>query len=220
MSEPQKRKPVNYEDLFPGRFMNGAHLADRTSANFLGDTPTFTIADYDTEDMPQDKGGDKTCGIITFREIKLQLKLNSTNGQCFKAMFGKKLSVWPGKRVTFCSEKDRDPSGGGMVDTVRVLGSPDISHDMTIEVKLPRRKPRQRTLKRTGNGNASQQQGEQKPNGDIEDAIARLTNAPLSEVEAIAEELRGFRWRTTEREQIATTLDQLRAKMADADGRE
>jgi hypothetical protein len=99
--------------------------------------------------LPQDDGKEKVRGVLMFRETKMQLALNSTHGQCIKAMFGTTLANWIGKQVTFCTETDRDPSGGGMVDAIRVLGSPDIEQDMTIEVKLPRRKPKRRTLKKT-----------------------------------------------------------------------
>jgi hypothetical protein len=142
MSETPKHKPVNYDELFPGRFLK--------AGLFVGKTPTFTIVDYDTEDLPQDNGKDKVRGIIVFRETKMHWALNSTNGQCLKAMFGTTLSNWVGKRVTLCAERDRDPGGNGMVDCIRVAGSPDIEQDMTIDIALPKRKPKSRTLKRTG----------------------------------------------------------------------
>lgn len=139
--ETQKKKPVDFDQMFPGRFLK--------AGLFLGKTPTFTITSVDIEDLPQDKGGDRTRGILSFRETQLQLVINRTNGECLKGMFGRAAQEWVGKHVTLCTEKDRDPSGGGMVDAIRVLGSPDIEQDMTVEVKLPRRKPKRRTLKKT-----------------------------------------------------------------------
>lgn len=139
--EKPNKKPVNYDELFPGRFLK--------AGLFLGKTPTFTIADVDTEELPQDDGKNKVKGIISFRETKLQIALNSTNGQSLKAMFGSAIKDWLGKRITLCTEKDRDPGGHGMVDCIRIAGSPDIAHDMTIEIKMPRRKPKTRTLTKT-----------------------------------------------------------------------
>jgi hypothetical protein len=142
MSEDQpKRKPVNFDELFPSRFLK--------AGLFLGKTPTFAISDVDTESLPQDDGKEKVRGIISFRETKMQLALNSTNGQCIKAMFGPKIADWIGKRLTLCTEKDRDPGGNGMVDCIRIAGSPDIERDMTIEIKMPRRKPKTRRLTKT-----------------------------------------------------------------------
>lgn len=158
MSEQPKRKPVNYDELFPGRFLK--------AGLFVGKTPTFTIRDYDAEPLPQDDGREKVRGIISFNETNLQLALNSTNGQCLKAMFGTTLAAWVGKRVTLCTEKDRDPSGGGQIDAIRVLGSPDIQQDTTVEIKLPRRKPRTRKLLRVLP--RSQRQPQQSPPEDVD----------------------------------------------------
>jgi hypothetical protein len=153
-----KRKPVNYDELFPGRFLK--------AGLFIGKTPTFAIADVDTEDLPQDDGKNKVRGIITFRETKMGLALNSTNGQSIKAMFGPKIADWIGKRLTLCTEKDRDPGGNGMVDCIRIAGSPDIERDVTIEIKMPRRKPKMRKLTKTlpkGAPKAAQQPPEEAP---------------------------------------------------------
>jgi len=141
MTEQERKKPVDYNELFPGRFLK--------AGLFIGKTPTFTIADITTEDLPQEKGADRTRGIVAFRETKLQLVLNSTNGQCLKAMFGRAVKDWIGKRVTLCTEKDRDPNGKGMVDAVRVLGSPDLAVNLEIDIKMPRRKPKVRQLVKT-----------------------------------------------------------------------
>lgn len=138
--EPQRAKPIDFDQLFPGRFLK--------AGLFLGKTPTFTVSSVDTEELPQERGADRTRGILSFRETKFQLVLNRTNGECLKAMFGRAAQEWVGKRVTLCTDKDRDPGGKGMVDCVRVFGSPDIANDMTIDINLPRRKPKQRTLRR------------------------------------------------------------------------
>jgi hypothetical protein len=160
MSETERKKPVDFDQLFPGRFLK--------SGLFLGKTPTFTITSVDTEELPQEKGGDRTRGILSFRETKLQVVLNRTNGECLKAMFGRAVQDWIGKRVTLCTDKDRDPSSGGMVDCIRVAGSPDIAQDITVEVKLPRRKPKSRTLKRTGQAPAKQPE----PNPDNDGRVS------------------------------------------------
>jgi hypothetical protein len=142
MSEDRPhRKPVNYEELYPSRFLK--------AGLFLGKTPTFTISDVDTEELPQDDGKNKTRGIISFSETKMQIALNSTNGQCLKAMFGVSIKDWIGKKITLCTEKDRDPGGNGMVDCIRIAGSPDIERDFTTEIKMPRRKPKTRKLTKT-----------------------------------------------------------------------
>jgi hypothetical protein len=147
MSEhAQQRAPVNYDELFPGRFLKaGLFVTPRT----------LTIKRIDTEPMPQDDGRDRVRGIISFERTDKQLVLNSTNGQCLRAMFGSALVEWIGKRVTFQSEQDR--FGKDVVDAIRIVGSPDLAQDLTIEVKLPRKKPKSRVLRKTvANGRTSQ----------------------------------------------------------------
>lgn len=57
-----------------------------------------------------------------------------------------------------------------------------------------------------------------KPNGDIEDAIVRLQNAPLDEIDAIADELRTcYRWTREQGMKIKETLDAIRAPKPEVD---
>lgn len=156
MSEPHEKphkKPVDYDELFPGRFLKAGLLQGRAI--------TLTIADVDTDSLPQDDGKMKTKGIILFNGTDKGLALNSTNGQCLKAMFGRKVQEWIGKRVTLKPDKDRDPKNGrGLVDCIRIAGSPDIAETMQIMIELPRRKPKPWTLEKTPSNGAARQHAE------------------------------------------------------------
>jgi hypothetical protein len=132
-------KPVDYDELFPGRFVKAGLLK--------GEPKTVTILDVTTEPLPQDKGADRIRGILSFVGTDTQMVLNSTNGQCLRAMFGKRIADWMGKAITLVPEKDR--MGGEVVDAIRISGSPDISEPITVVIKLPRKKPRQRVLQPT-----------------------------------------------------------------------
>lgn len=136
MSKP----PVNYDELFPGRFLKSGLLGDRKV--------TLRIASVSTEALPQDKGPDRVRGIISFEKTELQLVLNSTNGQCLRGMFGTHIPDWIGKRVVFFREKDR--FGRDVVDAIRIWGSPDIPRDLRLEIRMPRKKAVLRTLHATG----------------------------------------------------------------------
>lgn len=141
MSEhARQKKPVDYDELFPGRFLK--------AGLFNGKAVTLTIADVDAEPLPQDNGKDRTRGVLTFRETDKQLVLNSTNGQCIRAMFGRKVPDWIGKRVTFVPERDR--FGREVVDAIRIAGSPDLSAPIDAEIRMPRKKPKFRKLEVTG----------------------------------------------------------------------
>jgi hypothetical protein len=137
---------LDYDQLFPGRFLK--------SGEFLGKDVTLTVADIRIEALPQEKGGDRDRGIVTFRETKKELVLNRTNGECFKAMFGRKAKPdWIGKRVTLWPAPFTDSFTGEVGTAIRVRGSPDIGADMQIEVRLPRKKPIRMTMKLTARRN-------------------------------------------------------------------
>jgi hypothetical protein len=120
-------KPVDWDELYPGRFIK--------AGEFKGKRPTLTIRDVDTELLAGDDGKEKTKGILSFVETPKQIPLNKTNGICLRAMFGRKVQEWVGKRVTLFADKWNGE------DATRIWGSPDIKEEMVVEVKLPRKKP-------------------------------------------------------------------------------
>jgi hypothetical protein len=133
------KRPDSYDAMFPGRFLK--------AGLFEGKTPTLTISDVVIEKLPTDKGEMQTKGILSFEQTEMQLSLNKTNGTCLKAMFGTKPVEWIGKRVTFCSEKDR--FGKDTVDAIRIKGSPDLVEDIDVVIKMPKKKDKIRRLTKT-----------------------------------------------------------------------
>lgn len=125
------KKPVDWDELYPGRFLK--------AGEFRGKKVTLTIASVDLDELESDDGK-KVKGVITFKETPKQIPLNKTNGICIKAMFGRKLPDWEGKRVTLF------PSTWNGEDAIRVWGSPDISQDADVVVTLPRKKPIKMTM--------------------------------------------------------------------------
>ncbi len=180
MSDEQKRKPTNYDELFPGRFLKAGLLQGRPA--------TVTISDVELELLPSDKGKDRDRGVLSFKGKTMQLVLNSTNGQCIKAMFGKSVQAWVGKRITLVPETAK--FGGETVDAIRIKGSPDIEKDIEVEIRMPRKKPRTRKLVRTvvGNGNGharqpAQTEPERMPaqdcdSGNVDDGSVRPEHEP------------------------------------------
>jgi hypothetical protein len=131
---PKKHpKPTSYDQLYPGRFIKAAEL--------LGKKPSLTMTDIELEDLEGDDGKKTKC-IISFKETQKKLVACKTNGLCIKAMFGKELKEWLGKRVTIHEDVwNGEPC-------IRVWGSPDIQTDIEVEIALPRRRPFKRTLRR------------------------------------------------------------------------
>lgn len=130
-------KPVDWDQLYPGRFLK--------AGEFLGRKVTLTIADVELDELEGDKGK-KVKGVLSFRETARQLCLNRTNGICLKAMFGRKLAEWEGKRVTLF------PGNWNGEECIRVWGSPDIPKDEEIIIDLPRKKPVKMTMHRVVKG--------------------------------------------------------------------
>lgn len=124
-------KPVDWDELYPGRFIKAADLK--------GKNVTLTIASVDLEELEGDKGK-QVKGVVGFEKTEKQLALNKTNGICLKEMFGKKVQGWVGKRVTLM------PSMWNGDDCIRIYGSPDIGEDKEIVVQLPRKRPQPMTM--------------------------------------------------------------------------
>lgn len=120
------KKPVDWDELYPGRFLKAGELGDKPV--------TLTISDINLEELESDDGK-KIKGVVSFEKTPKMIPLNKTNGICIRAMFGRKVQEWIGKRVTLF----RSVWNGE--DCIRVYGSPDIPEDIPVQVQLPRRKP-------------------------------------------------------------------------------
>lgn len=129
------KKPVDWDELYPGRFIKAGELQ--------GKRVTLTIKDVGLDDLIGDDGKEKVKGVLSFEQTPKQFPLNKTNGICLKAMFGKKLPEWIGKRIIIFPDKWNGE------DAIRIWGSPDIASELPVEVKLPRRKPFMMTMHTT-----------------------------------------------------------------------
>jgi predicted YcjX-like family ATPase len=133
----------DFDELYPGRFIKAGDLKGRDW--------TLTIARVVLEELEGTKKQSK--GVIAFRETQKELVLNRTNGECIKAMFGRKLADWAGKRITIYPANIQSD----LADlAIRIKGSPDLPQDVAFTLSLARKKPRQMTLKKTSvNGKAA-----------------------------------------------------------------
>jgi hypothetical protein len=128
-------KPVDWDELYPGRFLHAADLK--------GKKVTVRISDVNLEELVGDKGP-QVKGLLTFEGKDKQFALNKTNGILIKAMFGRKIADWMGKRITLFEDTwDGEPC-------LRVWGSPDIEADLEVTVALPRKRPFTRTMRKVG----------------------------------------------------------------------
>lgn len=136
------KKPVDFDQLYPGRFIKAGEL--------VGKKVTLTIADVELEGLVGDDGKEKAKAVISFKESEKKLVACKTNGVCIREMFGKKLADWIGKRITiFPDTWNGEPA-------IRIWGSPDITESIDVQVTLPRRRPFKKTMhKMNGAGSAA-----------------------------------------------------------------
>jgi hypothetical protein len=146
MDDDSKRTfptPVDWDQLYPGRFLK--------AGEFNGKKPTLTITAVQLDELEGTKGK-QIKGLVSFKEVDRQLALNRTNGVCIKAMFGRLLSDWVGKRITLFAH----PYEGDVC--IRVWGSPDIPQDFEAKVELPRKRPFNMTMHKVLPKSASPQE--------------------------------------------------------------
>lgn len=128
--------------LHPSRFLK--------SAEFAGKDVTYTIASIQLEELESEDGKSKTKGVVGFRETKKLLVINRTNSDCIKGMFGRETDNWIGKRVTFFPAPFFDNFTKEHTTAIRVRGSPDIKEATTVTIHLPKKKPTQVKMVKTG----------------------------------------------------------------------
>jgi hypothetical protein len=123
---------MNYEAMFPSRFLKAADLQ--------GKDQTVKIGGIKLEKMPDGK----VKGIITFEGTDKEWLLNRSNAEALKLMWGVETNDWLHKRLTLCVRQV--DAFGESVPAVRVKGSPDIDKPMTSVVTRGNGQ-RQKTIK-------------------------------------------------------------------------
>lgn len=151
---------MDYALMFPGRFLK--------AADFLGKTVTLTIKAVRVEELPQDGGGNKVKGIVGFAETKKELVLNRTNAECFRTLWGRETDAWMGQKVSLY------PAVWNGEPAIRVKGAPHLTEPVSVEIKLPKRKPIHMTLHPTGNGKSKPAPAPEPVPEDVADAADAL----------------------------------------------
>lgn len=143
---------MHYGAMLVGQFIKAAEFG-------TGETPaqpTWTIKNVVLEKLESISMNDtdgaagklKTKGVIYFAEVDRGWVTNRTNLECLAALFGNETNDWIDKRVTLYAADVR--VGSKMDIGIRIKGSPDLEKEITVSVKLPRRKPQPYKLIPTG----------------------------------------------------------------------
>ena len=147
------KKPVDYDELYPGRFLKASDLKGRKF--------TLTIASVDLYELEGEKGP-KVKGVIAFKETPKLITLNRINGLCLKGMFGRLVQEWAGKRITVFPSTVQEAGLMKGDPCIRIWGSPEIAHDLEISIRLAKRKAYTMTMHKVvkaAEGNAGREPG-------------------------------------------------------------
>lgn len=136
---------MRVELMFPSKYLR--------AADFQNKEVSLTIKAVKLEEIQEANGSAKKKGIIYFNETPKALVANRTNALCIAGLFGPETDAWVGKRLTLYPAPFNDPFSGEKTVAIRVKGSPDLTEDKTIEIRLPRKNPIRMTMKRTGQAN-------------------------------------------------------------------
>lgn len=117
---------MDYETLFPGRFIK--------SVDLKGKDVTLAIKAIRSEDIDG-----KPKAIISFDGTKKELVVNRTNAEALKLMFGRETDDWIGKRVTIFPATIADPFNGGNTTAIRVRGSPSLTKAASATIQRGRK---------------------------------------------------------------------------------
>lgn len=126
----------------------------------VGNSETLTAADLDNvggqvtaviesvtgaQFEDEDKNVDKKA-LIAFRGKHLKLAANTINCLLLEALWGEDFEGWIGHKVTLGSDTVEVAGRFKGRPCIRVKGSPEISEPVSVQIKLPHRKPLVRKL--------------------------------------------------------------------------
>ena len=110
-----------------------------------GKTRTITVAAVDATVLPDMSGREKKEFRVAIKGTDRYWIVNKTNQQSLAAMFGNDVEAWVGRRVVLVAEANTKSESGL---AIRVYGSPDIAADVEAVIRLPRKTPVKRLLRR------------------------------------------------------------------------
>jgi hypothetical protein len=150
-------KPVDWDELYEGRFLKAGQLK--------GQKVTLTIESVDMYMLEGKKGPEKK-GVLAFKERPKLISLNKINGLCLRAMFGRDVTQWEGKRITIFPDVVKEAGAMQGDLCIRIWGSPEIAHDLDVPIQLRKRKPYTLTMHKVVAGGGSKAAPTQAPPAD------------------------------------------------------
>ena len=110
-----------------------------------GDTYTVTVVDPGAVESEEDKTM-KHQPVVAFAETKARWGVNVINRLLIEAIFGDEIENAIGGQITLYQTPCEVAGKYKGKPSIRVMGSPDLKAALTVEIKLPKRKPFTREL--------------------------------------------------------------------------
>lgn len=158
--------------------LSAADLEDK-GGHVTGTIESVTGAKFEED---AEGGGAKKVdkkALIAFVGKQLKFSANVVNCLLIEKMWGEDYEAWAGHLLTIMADKVEVKGKFFGDPCIRVKGSPELAAPMTVQIRLPRRKPFTRTLVPTSKVNAVT--GEVTSGGETEEA-AGSTQRPLDGV--------------------------------------
>jgi len=119
--------------------------------------PTVCMERFTLAKVADPETGSQRQRLIAWFQGKTKgMIVNKTNALCLIAMFkSKDTDGWVGKSITLHVQEVKHK--GEMMQAIRIKGSPDIAAPVSVEIKLPMKRPQTITLvptKKAGTGDA------------------------------------------------------------------
>lgn len=139
---------MHADALIVGEFIKATEFGSTLPAE-----PTWTIRGWEIVEVQSLKPGassDKMVpkGIIYFNEQPRGWVINRTNVEILKVLIGEDVDAWVGRRITLHAQKVS--LGREKVLGILVHGSPELTAERKVVVKLPKKAPQTFTLVPTG----------------------------------------------------------------------
>lgn len=133
MAPEQQNQGTHFDALYPGRFLKGVSLKGQK---------TIRIVEIFIDKLETDDNKKEPKAILRYKDKEGdgEIVWCKTNSQLAAQIFGTPvIEQWAGKLITIAFDPDvrfgAEKKGG-----IRVVGSPDMTGPMTVEIKRPRRK--------------------------------------------------------------------------------
>jgi hypothetical protein len=125
---------MDYRLGLSGEYITAAEIGEKRPVITVRDVTLVKLAPFEAGE-----GTERNRWILWMVGKDRGWVVNRTNAECLAAMFGPETDNWKGKRLQLYTTMVQ--AGRGKELGIRIAGSPDLEKPITVEIKLPRKRP-------------------------------------------------------------------------------